>query len=44
VRADDTVTPDGLSARDLDRALKQALDPDGILSPGKQGIWPSSIR
>jgi len=28
----------------LYRTLKKALDPDGILSPGKQGIWPSSIR
>jgi 4-cresol dehydrogenase (hydroxylating) flavoprotein subunit len=24
--------------------LKDALDPDGILSPGKQGIWPRSMR
>jgi len=24
--------------------LKDALDPDGILSPGKQGIWPRASR
>ncbi|MGH3248989.1 MAG: FAD-binding oxidoreductase [Trebonia sp.] len=24
--------------------LKDALDPDGILSPGKQGIWPKAPR
>jgi 4-cresol dehydrogenase (hydroxylating) len=24
--------------------LKDALDPAGILSPGKQGIWPRSMR
>jgi len=26
----------------LYETLKGALDPDGILSPGKQGIWPPS--
>lgn len=25
-------------------SLKDALDPDGILSPGKQGIWPRQLR
>ena len=24
--------------------IKDAVDPDGILSPGKQGIWPRSLR
>ena len=24
--------------------LKDALDPAGILAPGKQGIWPRSMR
>jgi 4-cresol dehydrogenase (hydroxylating) len=24
--------------------LKDTLDPDGILSPGKQGIWPKALR
>jgi 4-cresol dehydrogenase (hydroxylating) len=27
----------------LYRTLRDALDPDGILSPGKQGIWPSAM-
>ena len=26
------------------QTLKDALDPAGILSPGKQGIWPRSMR
>lgn len=24
--------------------LKDALDPEGVLSPGKQGIWPKALR
>ncbi len=28
----------------LYETLKDALDPDGILSPGKQGIWPRGMR
>jgi 4-cresol dehydrogenase (hydroxylating) len=24
--------------------IKDALDPEGILSPGKQGIWPKNLR
>jgi 4-cresol dehydrogenase (hydroxylating) len=26
--------------RDVAESIKNALDPLGILSPGKQGIWP----
>ena len=27
----------------FDQRLKDALDPHGILAPGKQGIWPSEV-
>ena len=30
--------------RRLQEALKDALDPNGILSPGKQGVWPRRYR
>jgi 4-cresol dehydrogenase (hydroxylating) flavoprotein subunit len=28
----------------LNERVKDVLDPDGILAPGKQGIWPRSMR
>jgi 4-cresol dehydrogenase (hydroxylating) len=30
--------------RRLTEAVKDALDPAGILAPGKQGIWPGAMR
>lgn len=34
----------GQSLMRLNERIKDALDPNGILSPGKQGIWPASHR
>jgi 4-cresol dehydrogenase (hydroxylating) flavoprotein subunit len=34
----------GHALRRTHERLKDALDADGILSPGKQGVWPASLR
>jgi len=28
----------------MSESIKEALDPNGILSPGKQGIWPRKTK
>jgi 4-cresol dehydrogenase (hydroxylating) len=30
--------------RRLNETIKDAVDPNGILSPGKSGIWPRGMR
>jgi 4-cresol dehydrogenase (hydroxylating) len=40
-RAADTYDHNDHALRRLNERLKDALDPAGVLSPGKQGIWPA---
>ena len=34
----------GNSSLKLNETLKDSLDPNGILAPGKSGIWPKRLR
>jgi 4-cresol dehydrogenase (hydroxylating) len=34
----------GHALRKLNETVKDALDPNGILAPGKSGIWPRALR
>ena len=34
----------GGALRKLNETVKDALDPNGILAPGKSGIWPKDLR
>ncbi|MBK6672368.1 MAG: hypothetical protein IPG49_02435 [Proteobacteria bacterium] len=34
----------GGSQHKLNEWMKDAIDPNGILAPGKQGIWPRRYR
>ena len=34
----------GGSLHRLNERMKDAIDPNGILAPGKQGIWPKRYR
>ena len=40
----DAYSWNGHALRRLNETIKDAMDPQGVLSPGKQGIWPAGQR
>ena len=40
----DTFDFNGHALRRLNQKVKDALDPNGVIAPGKSGIWPAGRR